>query len=185
MTAIPAPFLSARRALAATLALLALAGCAGAPPLPARDAAFSLPRQLHVVQTAPGQPALDLLLVVQREDAALRWSLFDPMGVPQARQMLEGGTWRNDGFMRPNAQARDLFAALMFAWTPAADLDAAYGEASWRPASSQAGAAQRLLLDGGQVRWTVTYPADAQSQALSIRTNSDVTWRITPLKEQP
>jgi len=73
----------------------------------------------------------------------------------------------------------------MFAWTPAADLDAAYGEASWRPASSQAGAAQRLLLDGGQVRWTVTYPADAQSQALSIRTNSDVTWRITPLKEQP
>lgn len=185
MIAIPAPFLSTCRALAATLALLALAGCAGAPPLPARDAAFSLPRQLHVVQTAPGQPAVDLLLVVQREDAALRWSLFDPMGVPQARQMLEGGKWRNDGFMRPNAQARDLFAALMFAWTPAADLDAAYGAASWRTAPSQAGTAQRLLLDGGQVRWTVTYPADAQSQALSIRTASDMTWRITPLKEQP
>ncbi|WP_367351834.1 DUF3261 domain-containing protein [Achromobacter animicus] len=185
MIAFPAPFLSACRAFAATLALLALAACAGAPPLPARDAAFSLPRQLHVVQTSPGAPAVDLLLVVQREDAALRWSLFDPMGVPQARQMLEGGQWRNDGFMRPNTQARDLFAALMFAWTPASELDAAYGSASWRSAPSQAGTAQRLLLDGGKVRWTVTYPADAQSQALSIRTNDDVTWRITPLKEQP
>jgi hypothetical protein len=184
MTAHPASFLSACRALAMTLALLALAGCAGAPPLPARDAGFSLPRQLHVVQAAPGQPAQDLLLVVQREDAALRWSLFDPMGVPQARQMLERGQWRNDGFMRPNAQARDLFAALIFAWTPQAELDAAYGAASWR-AASQGGATQRLLLDGGKVRWTVTYPADTQGQALAIVSASGVTWRITPLKEQP
>lgn len=180
-----ASFLSACRALLAAMALLALAGCAGAPPLPVRDAGFSLPRQLHVVQTAPGQPAVDLLLVVQREDAALRWSLFDPMGVPQARQMLEGGKWRNDGFMRPNAQARDLFAALMFAWTPQADLDAAYGAASWRAAPSQAGPAQRMLLQDGRVRWTVTFPADTQNQALTIRSANDVTWRITPLKEQP
>ncbi len=185
MNAVPASFLSACRALAVTLALLALAGCAGAPPLPARDIGFSLPRQLHVVQTAPGQPAVDLLLVVQREDAALRWSLFDPMGVPQARQMLERGQWRNDGFLRPNAQARELFAALMFAWTPQADLDAAYGASSWRTVKSQSGATQRVLQLNGQVRWTVTLPEDAQRQALSIHTADDVTWRIAPLKEQP
>lgn len=183
MNAAAALFLTVRRSLA--LALLALAGCAGAPPLPAHDAGFALPRQLHVAQTAPGQPAADLLLVVQREGAAMRWSLFDPLGVPQARQMLERGQWRNDGFMRPNAQARELFAALMFAWTPQADLDAEYGAASWRAVGHAGGVTQRVLLGQGKARWTVTWPGDAQGQAFSIRTADDVTWRITPLKEQP
>lgn len=180
MNAAPAPFLSACRVLAMAVALIVLAGCAGAPPVPAREAGFSLPRQLHVVQTAPGQPSLDLVLVVQREGAALRWSLFDPMGVPQARQMLEHGQWRNDGFLRPNAQARDLFAALVFAWTPPSDLDAAYGAGAWR-----AGAAQRVLLHGGRPRWTVSWADPAQDAAFSIHTSDNVTWRITPLKEQP
>ena len=97
--------------------LLLLSACASQPPLPATTPSLPLPLQLHVQRLADGQ-SQDWLLVVQREGAALRWSLFDPMGVPQARQMYEHGQWRNDGFLRPNAQARSLFAALMFAWTP-------------------------------------------------------------------
>lgn len=185
MSATRSSFLSAARTLGALLALALLAGCAGAPPVPARDADFRLPRRLHVLQSAAGQPALDTLLVVQREGAALRWSLFDPMGVPQARQMLERGQWRNDGFLRPNAQARDLFAALIFAWTPEAELDAAYGAGNWRASREDGGAAQRELLDRGRPRWSVRWPAAAQAGTFTITTADQVTWRISPLKEQP
>jgi len=185
MTAVRLPLLSACRTLAVALAFALLAGCAGAPPVPAREAGFSLPRQLHVVQASPGQPSLDTLLVVQREGAALRWSLFDPMGVPQARQMLEHGQWRTDGFLRPNAQARDLFAALMFAWTPEAELDAAYGAGAWRAGPAADGGVQRELRKDGGARWTVRWPQAAQPDVFSILTANGITWRITPLKEQP
>lgn len=180
-----APWLPLLRALTAAATLAVLAGCAGAPPLPAREAGFSLPRQLHVVQEAAGQPPLDTMLVVQREGAALRWSLFDPMGVPQARQMLEHGKWRNDGFVRPNGQARDLFAALMFAWTPQAELDAAYGAKQWQATQSTDGAAERKLLTHDSARWTVRWPQAAQPDIFSITNANGVTWRIAPLKEQP
>jgi hypothetical protein len=144
--------------------------------------------------------------------------------------MLEHGQWRNDGFLRPNAQARDLFAALMFAWTPQENLDAAYGAGNWRAQTDSGGAAERSLLERGAVRWKVRWPqapnADAahakatnakatnaqatNAQAInaqatnaqatnsqttttnvsnadvfSITTASGVTWRISPLKEQP
>ncbi|MDT4827505.1 DUF3261 domain-containing protein [Achromobacter agilis] len=173
-----------RRAIGAAALLAALAGCAGAPPVPGRDAVFSLPRQLHVVQVSAGQPSLDTLLVVQREGAALRWSLFDPMGVPQARQMLEHGQWRNDGFLRPNGQARNLFAALIFAWTPEAELDAAYGAGNWR-ARREGGTQERELLEHGRPRWTVRWPQAAQADTFAIVGSDGITWRISPLKEQP
>ncbi|MGS1006017.1 DUF3261 domain-containing protein [Achromobacter anxifer] len=185
MAAARTSFLSAARTLGAAVALALLAGCAGAPPVPARDTDFSLPQRLHVVQSAAGQPALDTLLVVQREGAALRWSLFDPMGVPQARQMLEHGQWRNDGFLRPNAQARDLFAALIFAWTPDAELDAAYGAGNWRASRRDDGAAERELLDRGRPRWSVRWPQAAQAGTFIITTADKIIWRISPLKEQP
>lgn len=175
----------ALRAACAALALAVLAGCAGAPPVPARPAGFALPRQLHVIQSSPGLPTQDTLLVVQREPSAMRWSLFDPMGVPQARQMLEDGRWRNDGFLRPNGQARDLFAALLFAWTPQAELDAAYGAGAWRATRAADGSAQRELLQRGLPRWTVRWPADATDGALEIRDAAGTVWRVAPLKEQP
>ncbi|AKP91208.1 DUF3261 domain-containing protein [Achromobacter ruhlandii] len=175
----------ALRAACAALALAVLAGCASAPPVPARPAGFALPRQLHVIQSSPGLPTQDTLLVVQREASAMRWSLFDPMGVPQARQMLEDGRWRNDGFLRPNGQARDLFAALLFAWTPQAELDAAYGAGAWRATRAADGSAQRELLQRGLPRWTVRWPADAPDGALEIRDAAGTVWRVAPLKEQP
>lgn len=186
MIAACAPLLSACRALAMmALAVSLLAGCAAAPPVPARDAAFALPRQLHVVRAAAGEPPVDMLLVVQREGAALRWSLFDPMGVPQARQMLEHGRWRMDGFVRPNPQARDLFAALLFAWTPQAELDAAYGAGSWSATPVATGAARRVLRRDGGTRWTVHWPQADRPDDFSILTADGIAWRISPLKEQP
>src|SRR5690606_13069301 len=54
------------------------------------------------------------LLVIQAQGSTLRWSLFDPMGTPLARQQLVAGTWKNEGLLPPNPAARELFAALLF-----------------------------------------------------------------------
>lgn len=179
---LPPAFGISRAALA--LAFL-LAGCAGAPPTPLAAPAFALPRQLHVAQSRPGQPAQDTLLVVQREAAATRWSLFDPLGIPQARQILEHGRWRNDGFLRPNGQARDLFAALVFAWTPLDDLDTAYGAGAWRATAAADGSPQRELLRQGEPRWRVRWPRDAAAGTLEIESGDGTVWRVAPLGEQP
>jgi len=74
-------------------------------PVP-RD--FILPQTLHI-QRDDGQ---EWLLVVQQEDG-LRFSLFDPLGVPLSRQKRSDGKWRNVGLLPPNREARALFIALL------------------------------------------------------------------------
>ena len=60
----------------------------------------------------------DWVLVIQQEGPALRWSMMDLLGIPQARQKLLGNDWQADGLLPPNPEARELFAALLFALTP-------------------------------------------------------------------
>ena len=105
--------------------LLLLSACASQPPLPEKIPALTLPLQLHVQRLADGQ-SQDWLLVIQREGAAIRWSMMDPLGIPQARQKLVDGQWQADGLLPPNPQARDLFAALLFALTSADDVRKLY-----------------------------------------------------------
>ncbi|QIW16735.1 hypothetical protein A4G20_10545 [Pasteurellaceae bacterium RH1A] len=52
------------------------------------------------------------LLTVQFEPNQWRWVQTDPLGAPLARVLLSKQGWQNDGFIMPNAQARQLFAAL-------------------------------------------------------------------------
>ena len=108
--------------------LLLLAACASQPPLPAHTPSLALPLQLHIEREQDGQRQ-DWLLVIQREGEAIRWSLMDPLGIPQARQKLVAGTWQADGLLPPNPQARELFAALLFALIPAAELPDNYPQA--------------------------------------------------------
>lgn len=118
---------------AVLLALMMLLGaCAGHTPMPAGspELTAALPISLQIERTQNTEQR-DWLLVIQGEGQALRWSLFDPLGVPLARQLLQGGEWRNDGLLPPNAEARELFAALLFALT-ADDALAAYPEDSWQ-----------------------------------------------------
>jgi hypothetical protein len=100
--------------------------------------------------------------VVQAEDGSLRWSLFDPLGIPLARQRLAQQRWHNDGLLPPNPEARELFAALLFALTPAEQLAQRYPDSRWQASDSQ-----RQLLDGRQARWQVRYhsPLDFQLNA--------------------
>ncbi|WP_263143833.1 hypothetical protein [Pseudomonas sp. RIT-PI-AD] len=137
------------RPLLALLLGLLLSACAAVTPLPERAPTLALPLSLHV-QRLDG-PAQDSLLVIQAERERLRWSLFDPLGVPLSRQLLERGAWHNDGLLPPNPAARELFAALLFALTPATQLPALYPAGRWRQDADGG-----RLLDG---RWRVAYPA--------------------------
>lgn len=141
--------------------LLLLGACASPPPLPAKTPALPLPLQLHVQRVANGQ-SQDWLLVIQREGGALRWSMMDPLGIPQARQQLIDGRWRADGLLPPNPQARELFAALLFALTSADDLRMLYPHA-------QAMDLTRTLPGHWQVTYqsSLVFRLDMLGQALS------------------
>lgn len=125
--------------------VLLLSACVSQAPLPESSPSLALPLQLHVQREAEGQRQ-DWLLVIQAEGPSLRWSLMDPLGIPQARQRLVNGQWQADGLLPPNPEARELFAALLFALTPAAELTANY------PGARQQGA-QRTLGP----RWRIDY----------------------------
>ena len=148
--------------------LLLLSACASHAPLPERTPTLVLPLQLHIERQLAGQRQ-DWLLVIQREDAGIRWSMMDPLGIPVARQRLVDGQWQADGLLPPNAEARELFAALLFALTPEAELTGNY------PAARQQDG-QRSL----DARWQVRYerPLDFQ---LSLPQGPH--YRITPLTE--
>jgi len=96
---------------------LLLAACTTAPRAPQLLPSLRLPQTLHI-QRDDGQ---DWLLVIQQEDEHLRFSLFDPLGVPLARQQWSGGQWRNDGLLPPNREAREVFGALIQALRQAQD----------------------------------------------------------------
>lgn len=148
------------------LALL-LSACAAHTPLPLTAATFGAPLPAALrVERQQGEDQQTWWLVVQAEQSALRWSLFDPLGMPLARQLLEDGKWRADGLLPPNSEAQELFAALLFALTPSDQLTASYAPDTWQQ------------LAGGQRRlnphWLIDYraPLDftlSQGQVLSYR----------------
>ncbi|MCP1514148.1 MULTISPECIES: hypothetical protein [Pseudomonas] len=147
--------------------LLLLSACASQPPLPATTPRLPLPLQLHVQRLADGQTQ-DWLLVVQREGAALRWSMMDPLGIPQARQKLVDGQWQADGLLPPNPQARELFAALLFALTSADEVRALYPSAQARDLTR--------TLPG---HWQIVYQS---SEVFSVNiAGQPLSYRITPL----
>ncbi|ARB31131.1 hypothetical protein HX787_16295 [Pseudomonas tolaasii] len=147
--------------------LLLLSACASQPPLPEKTPNLALPMQLHVQRRADGQRQ-DWLLVIQREGGAIRWSMMDPLGIPQARQKLVNGQWQADGLLPPNPQARELFAALLFALTSADDVPALYP-------SAQAMDLTRTLPG----HWQIVYQS---SEVFSVNmAGQPLSYRITPL----
>ncbi|AYC34592.1 hypothetical protein D3880_20420 [Pseudomonas cavernae] len=159
------------RALLLGLCLL-LTACAARTPLPSTAPALALPLSLHI-QRDDGTASQDWLLVVQDEAGALRWSLFDPLGVPLARQQLAGGEWRSDGLLPPNAEARELFAALLFALTPSAQLARIYPPDEWVAADGQ----RRLNPD-----WQIGYRAPLD---FTLNRAAGPHYRVTALSPEP
>jgi len=147
-------------------AALLLSACTSRAPLPEKTPDLPLPLQLHIQLLQPDD-RLDWVLVVQREEAGIRWSMMDLLGIPQARQKLIDKTWKSDGFLPPNPEARELFAALLFALTPKDELATNY------PGAWQHGR-QRSLPE----RWDIRY---AQPQNFELKLANGSTYQVTPL----
>ncbi|RJG14369.1 hypothetical protein D3879_07755 [Pseudomonas cavernicola] len=152
--------------------LLLLAACAQQAPLPSTAPTLAWPLQLHVQREQAGQTQ-DWLLVVQQETLALRWSLLDPLGIPLARQLLTGSQWQNDGLLPPNPQARELFAALLFALTPETELAQRYATDDW-----QVQGQQRTLREAGSPRWQIRYQQPLNFQ---LKTANGLSYRVETL----
>ncbi|WP_434607849.1 DUF3261 domain-containing protein [Pseudomonas sp. R1-7] len=150
--------------------VLLLSACASQAPLPERMPTLALPLQLHIERQLAGQRQ-DWLLVIQRESTGIRWSMMDPLGIPVARQRLVDGQWQADGLLPPNAEARELFAALLFALTPKTELAGRY------PVARQHDVERAL-----DTRWQVRYK---QPLDFELRLPQGPHYRITPLTESP
>ena len=148
--------------------VLLLSACASQAPLPENNPTLPLPLQLHIERQQADQRQ-DWLLVIQREGPGIRWSMMDPLGIPQARQQLIDGRWQADGLLPPNPEARELFAALLFALTPSGELARNY------PAAQQQGK-QRTLPP----RWTIRY---AQPLSFQLNLPQGPHYRVSPLGE--
>jgi hypothetical protein len=148
---------------------LLLGACGLRTPLPQGVPQLSsqLPLSLHIQRSQAGARQ-DWLLVLQAEGPSLRWSLLDPLGVPLARQLLTAGEWRNDGLLPPNPEARELFAALLFALSTDAALVQNYPAGTW-----QLRAAGRRL----DPQWSISYRAPL---AFSL-SGADVLYQVRAL----
>jgi hypothetical protein len=144
--------------------MLFLSACASHAPLPAQIPHIKFPVQLHVQREQAGQRQ-DWTLQAQKERHGLRFSLTDPLGMPVARQLLHEETWKADG-LPPNPEARELFAAVLFALTSEEEVRFDYpgvqllphGRAldeRWRVDYASEGIF-RLTLEGGELKYIVS-----------------------------
>ncbi|WP_207199924.1 MULTISPECIES: hypothetical protein [unclassified Pseudomonas] len=163
-----APTVSAVWRLLVLSILLLLSACASHAPLPAGNPTLPLPLQLHI-ERQQAEQRQDWLLVIQREGTGIRWSMMDPLGIPQARQQLIDGHWQADGLLPPNPEARELFAALLFALTPSGELLRNYPDA-------QQHGEQRTLPP----RWAIRY---AQPLHFELNLPQGPHYRVSPLGE--
>ncbi|GGJ99092.1 DUF3261 domain-containing protein [Pseudomonas matsuisoli] len=153
--------------------LVILTACAGRPTMPVSTPDLSLPQQLRIERVHQGTED-DSLLVIQQEGDALRFSLFDPLGAPIARQVLAGGEWKRDGLLPPNPEARQLFAALLFALTDEAELSEAYPNDDWRVTENR-----RTLYRDGKAHWQALY---SQEDDFDLRIAGDARYHIVPIE---
>jgi len=145
--------------------MLMLSACASHAPLPAQIPHIKFPVQLHVQREQAGQRQ-DWLLVAQKERHGLRFSLMDPLGIPVARQLLHEETWKADGLLPPNPEARELFAAVLFALTSEKEVRFDYPgvqllphgrtlDERWRVDYASEGFF-RITLEGGELQYIVS-----------------------------
>jgi len=152
--------------LAPTVLLVFLSACASKAPLPEQTPTLPLPQQLHIQRLLDNQRQ-DWVLVIAPEGPGIRWSMMDLLGIPQARQKLIDGQWQADGLLPPNPEARELFAALLFALTPNDELRSNY------PSAWQHGV-QRSLPEHWEVRYS-------QPLSFELKLPKGPTYLVTPL----
>jgi len=165
-----------------SLLLVLLSACSAySPTIPKIALKGYTPRQVLVTEIKSGRTeTLVWQVVMQPQGDSLRWLRFNLLGAPDARQILENGQWRNEGFIWPNPEARELFTALLVVWTNPTDFAQAY------PSLSYTGYRFKdlwTLKENGKLRWTITWQ-DGLNQADSFSItdhNSGTIWQVRPL----
>jgi len=172
------------RGLILFTATLLVAGCAGRITVPVGQPVAGLPKFAHIAISTQGEATEDAVLAVQQDQVdTTRWSLMNTLGAPLARQILENGRWRNDGFLPPNATASRLFTALIFAWTPEAELTTRYRAKRWRVDTEADGSKLRVWGKPARPRFSVRYERDSTDTFVLVYGKS--TWRVSPLPAEP
>ncbi len=151
--------------------VLVLGACTRQLPLPVQTPELELPMQLHI-QRRSAEATQDWLLVIQQEKNVLRWSLLNPLGIPLARQLLSDGRWAADGLLPPNAEARELFAGLLFALTPGERLGELYVGSHW----TDDGASRSLKA--GASDWRVRYRKNGR---FDLDVGPTLTYGVAPI----
>ena len=152
---------------------LLIVACTAHTPLPAQVPVLVAPLPLALqVQRSQAQSQQTWWLVLQNEPGELRASLFDPLGVPLARQLLRDGQWQSDGLLPPNSEARELFAALLFALTPSAQLPQRYPAGSWQRSRD---GARRL-----NPHWRISYRAPLD---FTLHSSPDLSYHVNVLPD--
>ena len=128
--------------------VLLLSGCVSHAPLPAQIPHIKFPVQLHVWREQANQRQ-DWQLAIKKERHGLRFSLMDLQGVLVAREKLSEETWKADRSLPANPEARELFAAVLFALTSLDEVRFDYPGVALRPYG-------RSMND----RWTVDYASE-------------------------
>lgn len=150
---------------------LLLGACAARTPVPPTTPQLQsqLPLTLQIQRQAEADRQT-WLLVIQAQGRALRWSLFDPMGTPLARQQLVAGRWQAEGLLPPNPAARELFAALLFALSTPESLADNYPANSW----TVTGDTQRELSPD----WRIDY---STALDFTLEAGDQTRYHVTPI----
>lgn len=161
--------------------LMLLTGCTTPLAVPSGPMPFNLPRQMYVVEQATDNTTRDSILIVQQEGEATRWTLLDLLGMPQARQILQAGRWRNDGFLPPNGRASLLFSAIAFALTPENALKKTYAGQSWHVERTHVGGRTHVMPATGKPKWSIHWAPGARDDTFSVMLPDATVWTISPL----
>lgn len=151
---------------------LVLSACAARTPLPQGDPQLhvSLPVSMHI-QRQTNETTEDWLLVIQPQAQGSRWSLFDLIGTPLARQQLSAGQWHDEGLLPPNDETRELFSALLFSLSTVPGLRDNY------PADSWTGSAMQRTL---RPDWRVSYSDELH---FTLEKGEHVRYQFSPLAD--
>lgn len=166
-----------RVALASGMALLA--GCAslqGVPLAPSTLPPLDGARQFRAVTCGEHADGRQSLVVVQPlGPTAWRWLQLDAFGAPRARQIIENGLWRNDGFLPPNPSASLLFAGLMTRLVPSGTMGSVFPLLQVQ----RQGETERFM-QGNTLRWQIR-TLGAAEPGWELMLPGAETWCIHPL----
>lgn len=111
------------------------------------------------------------LLAVQFSSEQWRWVQTDPLGAPIARLLLTKQGWQNDGFVMPNPQAQQLYAALATALNPTQPL--------FQFSDIQKTTSGRIYSINYQEVWRISQ----QKNQFRITLADGSQWQIEPLEQ--